>query len=410
MGVVHVVGAGLAGLACALRLAESGRRVVVHEAAPQAGGRCRSFFDRRLGRTLDNGSHLVLSGNRALVDFLRRTGGRMDELRPAAYPFLDRRTGERWILRPGGLWPFDPARRVPGGRAVDHLAGLRLLVAGAGASVADVLPPDGPLHDRLWGPLAVAILNGAPERVSARLLGAVLRETLLRGEAACRPLIAPDGLAAALIDPALERLAGLGAEIRFNARVDRLEPAAGRITAFASANRPVPLAAADLLILAVPPWTATRLLPNLAAPPPGAAIVNAHFRLPAPVALPGGLPLLGLIGGTAEWLFARGDVLSATASAADSLARQPADAVAAALWADCAAVLGEDGPMPPARVVKEHRATFDQSPRHAVVRPPAVTPLANLFLAGDWTATGLPATLEGAVRSGEAAALAALGR
>ncbi|WP_084536977.1 hydroxysqualene dehydroxylase HpnE [Azospirillum halopraeferens] len=414
MATVHVVGAGLAGLSCALTLAESGVRVVVHEAAPAAGGRCRSFADAALGRMVDNGSHLMLSGNRAVIRHLERTGARdrMTALHPAAFPFLDRATGQCWTLRPGGMWFLDPSRRVPGGGALDHFAALRLLTAPAGATVADVLRPGSPLYARLWAPLAVAGLNGRPERVSARLLGAILRETLLRGEAACRPLFAPDGLSAALVTPALARLEALGAEVRFNARVEGPETADGRVTGFRSGGAAVAAGADDALVLAVPPRAAARLLPGLTVPPPGPAIVNAHFRLDRPAALPGGLPFLGLIGGTAEWLFARGDVLSVTVSAADALAERPAETVAAALWTDCAAVLGRpaDAPVPPVRVVKERRATFDQSPTGDAARPPAATRLENLVLAGDWTATGLPATVEGALRSGEAAALVLLGR
>ena len=411
MSIVHVIGAGMAGLACAVRLTAAGVRVIVHEAAPQAGGRSRSFFDATLGRTVDNGSHLMLSGNRALLGLLATVGAadRLEAVRPAAFPFRDLRTGGSWTLRPGGLWLLDPTRRVPGSRPGDYLAALRTLFAGPGASVADVLPPRGALYDRLWAPLAIAGLNGAPDRVSARLFGAILRETLLRGEAHCRPLIARDGLSATLVEPAVAWLSAHGVEVRLGSRVDGLDVdgldiAAGRVAALSVAGVSLPLGAADRVVLAVPPWAAERLVPGLTVPPPGRAIVNAHFRLDQPPALPGGLPFLGLIGGAAEWLFARGDVLSVTVSNADALADRPADAVAAVLWADVARALNLSGPVPPSRVVKERRATFDQAPEHAAMRPAARTGLGNLFLAGDWVDTGLPATLEGAVRSGEAAA------
>jgi len=410
VSTIHIAGAGLAGLACALRLAEAGRRVALYEAAPQAGGRCRSFHDSLLDRPLDNGSHLVLSGNRALLGYLERIGARdrLEEVRPAAFPFRDLRSGESWTLRPGGAWLFDPARRVPGSRAHDYLAALRLLTAGAAESVADVLPPDGPLFERLWAPLVVSGLNMAPERGSARLFAAILRETLLRGESACRPLVARDGLSDAFVTPALARLRALGAAVHLEARLEGLETSADRVTAIQVAGTRIALQADDALVLALPPWAVAKLLPALPVPPPGPAIVNAHYRLDGPVALPGGLPFLALVGGTAEWLFARGDVLSVTVSNADALAAEPAERVAGRLWGDAARTLGLEGPPPPWRVIKERRATFDQSPAHAAARPAPRTGWANLLLAGDWTDTGLPATLEGAVRSGERAARAAL--
>ncbi len=406
MGTTQVIGAGLAGLAAALRLAEAGRRVVLYEQAPQAGGRCRSFHDAGLDRLVDNGSHMMLSGNRSLMDYVRRIGSgkALVELRPAVFPFLDLRDGTAWRLRPGGLWLFDEARRVPGSRAWQYLAALRAVMAGPAATVDDALPPGGPLHERLWAPLAVSALNGPTARVSARLFGAVMRETLLRGESACRPMIAAQGLAAAFVDPALRRLRALGGTVRLGARVDGLRFDGSRVVGLSVGGSALDVGGEDAVILAAPAWAAERLVPGLTVPPPGPAIVNVHYRFDGPVGLPGGLPFLALIGGCAEWLFARGDLLSVTVSNADSLADLPADVVAARLWRDVAAALRLDGPIRPFLVIKERRATPDQSPDAVSRRPGARTRWSNLALAGDWTDTGLPATLEAAVRSGNRAA------
>ena len=114
---------------------------------------------------------------------------------------------------------------------------------------------------------------------------------------------------------------------------------------------------------------------------------------------------MGLIGGHAEWVFLRGDVASVTVSAADYLIETPSEEIAALLWADVARALDMDAqPLPPHRIIKVRRATFDQTPAEIVRRHAAQTPTANLYLAGDWTDTGLPATIESAVRSGHAAA------
>src|SRR5579864_2843378 len=129
---VHVIGAGLAGLSAAVALAEAGRTVTVLEAGPAAGGRCRSYFDRELGLRIDNGNHLLLSGNRATFAYLDTIGARNTLAMPVEpqFPFIDLESGVRWTLRPNlgriPWWVLSSKRRTPGTRASDHLALLRL--------------------------------------------------------------------------------------------------------------------------------------------------------------------------------------------------------------------------------------------------------------------------------------------
>jgi len=250
-------------------------------------------------------------------------------------------------------------------------------------------------------PLLVSILNTRPEEASADLAGAVFRETLILGGRKVRPLVATPHLAATFVDPALETLRRRGAEIRLGRPLRAVSLEQGRVTAMEFEDGEEPLRPEDRVILAVPPWIAASLLPGLTVPDTFGAIVNAHFRLVPPA----GAPLLvGLVGGAAEWVFAFPDRLSVTVSAAERLLDMDTPAVAELLWRDVAAVHGLSGSPPPCRIVKERRATFAATPAQDARRPPTRTAWSNLFLAGDWTATGLPATIEGALRSGEAAA------
>jgi hypothetical protein len=224
-GTVHVVGAGLAGLAAAVRLAAAGRRVAVHEAGDHAGGRCRSYFDATLGCRLDNGNHLVLSGNRRTLAYLELIGARASLVGPgeARFPFVDLATGMRWVLRPnrGRLpwWLLRRDRRVPGTRAADYLEAWRLLAAAERDTVAARLDAGRPLYRCLWAPLAIAALNTQPEDGSARLLWRILRLTLGAGGAHCRPMVPAEGLSESFVDPALARLGGA---VRFGRRLREL--------------------------------------------------------------------------------------------------------------------------------------------------------------------------------------------
>ncbi len=270
-GRVHVIGAGLAGLSAALSLTAAGRAVTLHEAGPAAGGRCRSYFDREIGLTIDNGNHLLLSGNRAAFAYLQEIGA-ADTLggpvRPV-FPFMALDTGERWVLRPSAgrlpWWILSRSRRVPGTRATDYLALLRLRDCADDRTVAGAFTP-GALYRRLIEPLAIAALNTPPSEGLARLLGAVVRETLMQGGGACIPRFPKQTLATSLIDPAVALLRTRGAELRFSRRVSALEVSGNRVAALRSPEQPVPIGPDDGVVLAVPPWVATSLLPDLVAP------------------------------------------------------------------------------------------------------------------------------------------------
>jgi hydroxysqualene dehydroxylase len=404
-GLIHIVGAGLAGLSAAVALTDAGRKVCLHESGPAAGGRCRSYYDRSLGCRVDNGNHLLLSGNRAAMAYLDRIGARGTLGGPGRpeFPFMDIRSGERWMLRPNAgrvpWWIFSRARRVPGTRVRDYLGLVALRQAQGDANVAEVLR-DGALYRRLLEPLAIAALNTPPEQALARLLAAVVDETLARGGTACVPCFPREGMSETFVDPALSYLTTRGATVMFNSRVTALRVQDRRVTALETGESAVELAEGDSVVLAVPPWIAGELLPGLNPPDEFQAIVNVHFRLDTQVAH----SFIGLIGGTAEWVFAKPGHASVTISAANRMADDSAEAIAAATWPDVRAALRLAGPMPAWRVVKERRATFAATSAQERRRPVARTALRNLALAGDWTSTRLPATIEGAIRSGGSAA------
>ena len=407
-GIVHIIGAGVAGLSAATKLAEWGREIQVHEAGRMAGGRCRSYFDQQLGLTIDNGNHLLLACNHAAMAYLERIGS-VDALvgpHECVFDFIDLGAGERWRLHPNAgqapWWIFSNARRVPGTNVLDYLAGVRLLLANDRATVTQALTPRGALWDRLWKPVLVSALNTQLDEASAKLAAAIVRESLGAGGKAARPRVPKHGLGSAFIDPALAYLTARNAGVRYGDRLRALHFSDARVVVLDFGDRVVALGGEDAVILATPAWTAAELVPGLQTPTEHRAILNAHFAMTPPY----GMPLLtGVVGGLTEWLFAFPDRLSVTISAADALIDSARDDIAETIWREVAAIarLG-NAPMPPFRIVKEKRATFAATPAQDALRPGVHTHWNNLFLAGDWTQTGLPATIEGAIRSGARAA------
>ena len=404
----HIIGAGISGLAAAVRLANADYKVHLHEATQQAGGRCRSYFDAATNLTIDNGNHLLLSGNRHALAYAKSIGTEAGLVGPrtAQFPFVDLTTGQRWLLDLGDnrlpLWLFDESRRVPDTAVRDYLGLMPLVWAGQDTLVGDVIRCDGTLYQRLVQPLLLAALNVDPPAGSAGLAGAIVRETLLAGGQACRPLIARDGLSAVLVEPAIKLLREKGAAVNFGRELRGFDMAEDRVGAlqFGGDDR-VTVGPDDAVVMAVPARPAASLLPGLKAPTKFRAIVNAHFRLDPPRDMP---PILGVIGGLVEWLFAFPQRLSITISNGDRLIETPREELAQALWRDVCKAGGVSGELPPWQIVRERRATFEATPEQNALRPGAATGLKNLFLAGDWTDTGLPATIEGSVRSGDRAA------
>jgi hydroxysqualene dehydroxylase len=408
-----IVGAGLAGLSAAVRSVEAGLKVQIVDSAAQAGGRCRSYHDPQLGLTIDNGNHLVLAGNSSVASFRARIGATQPMAGPAHadFAFADLRSGERWTIRinDGRLpwWVFAKNRRVPNTSPSDYLKVASLLTGARSGPIAGRIDTGGPVWKRLMEPVLLAMLNTPPESGSIRLASAVLRESLLRGGKASLPRIASPSLAAAFIDPAVQWLAKRSVPVTFGKRLHALDLEGGQVTGLDWGTGPQAVASDEAVILALPPWAATSLLPGISAPNEFHAIVNGHFAISPPASAPS---MLGLLGGTAEWTFAFNDRISVTVSAADDLVNVEREELARRFWNDIQDAYEFRSEMPRWQIVKEKRATFAATPEQDLKRPASRTRWSNLFLAGDWIQTGLPATIEGALRSGETAAQLVSGR
>src|SRR3569833_1013818 len=314
--------AGPAGPAAAVRLTAQGRRAAAHEATGQPGGRCRSYYDHVTGMVIDNGSHLLLSGNHAARDYLKAIGAEhlLEGPPSAEFDFIDLPTLKRWTVRfnDGQIpwWIFDKNRRVPDTKARDYLGLMRLMFMSGDKPLSELVRCEGPLYERLLEPLFLAALNIEPLHGSGKLAGQIVRETLALGGQACRPLIAPGGIGDAFIAPALRTLREQGVEVALQHPLLKLELEDDRVRALDFGEETIVLGEGDRVILAVPAFIATAMVPGLSAPTAFRSIVNAHFR----IATPAGAPrMIGVVTGTAEWIFALPGRVAVTVSDAGEL-------------------------------------------------------------------------------------------
>lgn len=411
MATAHILGAGVSGLSAALELAKANFKVVLYEQTGHAGGRCRSFHDPGLDAIIDNGNHLLLSGNKSALTYLD-TVGALDELigpERAEFPFVDVKSGESWTieLNKGAMpwWILNKDRRVPGTKLSEYLQGLKLLSAG-NRTVKQLFASQGALYERFWDPFTVGVMNTVPEEAAARLLTPVIKETLARGADYSRPMVSRRGLSFTFVDPAIKWLEARGGEVRLNCRVSGIEDDGTRITAIKTGAGTEQVKRGDFVVSALPAWFAGMVLGEVSAPDAFVPIVNLHFRVDS-----SRVPLmrhhvLGLLGSMSHWLFVRDDVASVTISAGDDAAKMDKETLARTVWSEIAPQIGQDGNDLPERwrVLTERRATFKGTVEQISKRPGVPTKWRNLMLCGDWVDNGLPSTIEGSIRSGQTAA------
>ncbi|MBX3026937.1 hydroxysqualene dehydroxylase HpnE [bacterium] len=445
MSEIVVIGGGFAGLAAGVALAAGGARPLVLEAGPQLGGRARSFTDAASGERLDNGQHAMLGCYTHTLAFLERIGTagrvvRQDRLRVA---MRDRTRGAGRIVGARLPGPLHMAGGVLGYRLLrpgERLAALRAGVAilrrhrRGDASLADctvaellrALGQSAAAQASFWNPVAVATLNELPERAAARPFAAVLARAFFGGRRDAQFVLPGTDLSDLYTGAAEQFIVARGGRVETRAAVTGLAlgPTGVRAVRLRDGRR----VAAAACIAAVPPRALAALLPDALRAAPllrgldtfaGSPIVSAHLWLDRPVMAE---PFLGCIGTTAQWFFNRsalqargatdGQWLSAVISAGHAIVDWPAPRIAATIFDDLRALLPDaaGATLRRAVVVKERQATISNTPATERRRPGAATPLANLWLAGDWTATGLPPTIESAVMSGHRAAALALGR
>lgn len=430
---VVVVGAGFAGLSAAVRLARNGARVLVVEARSRLGGRATAFPDRETGEIVDNGQHILLGCYTETFAFLGEIGAtelvRLDTR--LAVPMIDR-AGRRTVLSCpslpapfhllAGIADWDALTAVDKWSALGMVTPIRnarrelrggstAKAASPGETIDAWLIRNGQtarIREMLWHPLALAALNQPANRAAAPPFARVLAE-MFGGDARDAAIAWPlRPLHLTYAEPAREYLNQHRSAVR-HAVSARVKVADGRIAAVEAAGERW---APGAVVVAVP-WFG---LPDVFEESPrelSGMLDAARRTVPCPIVtvnlwLDRSIlhdAFVGLPGRAMQWVFDKGPHLSMVSSGADAMLHQSNDALVALAVRDLFEAIpeGRAARITRASVVREPRATFSLAPGQPA-RPSCETAVKGLFLAGDWIDTGLPATIESAVRSGHRAA------
>ena len=435
-----VIGGGFAGLAAGAALAAEGVRVTVLEKRPVLGGRAYSYTDATTGETIDNGQHAMMGCYHHLFRFLDRIGATdklviQPNLRVA---MLDPERGRGVIACPQLPSPLHMAAGVLGYRLLGVADRVRVLVGGLRLlamkkrrdprlgrltvdGVLDLLGQSEAARRAFWHPVALATLNEDPALASADLLAEVMVRAFFSTKEDARFVLSRVGLSDLYTDDARRFIEARGGRVETKAQVvgigvrgdeiSHLELRDGRrLTAQAYVSAVPPQSLFPLLPLAV-----RREVPALGAIERlvSSPIVSVHVWFDRPLLDD---DFVGFVGTQTHWCFNRdkitgrdprgGSYLTFVISGARAIVDLDADAIVAATLADVRRLIpgAAAATVRHTQVVKEKFATMSPTLEAAALRPAAATPFVNFFLAGDWTATGLPATIESAVASGHAAA------
>ena len=446
---VAVVGGGLAGLAAGCSLADSGFRVTLFERRPYLGGRASSYEHPGTGEVVDNCQHVLLGCCTNLIQFYERLGVEKKIRWYDRLTFLQP-DGRSWVIAPSAL-PA-PLHTAP---AFLRAAGLTLAdkvtIAAAMAALAPTTPRDngdsflvwlrqhGQTNgaiERFWKTILVSALNEDLDRMSVANAAQVIRESFLKSPAAGRMGV-PSVPLTALYSVAGDYMRARGGEVRLRTGVDCFRADPGGVTLAVAGEE----ASFEFVVFAVPFDVLARLLPQTSAADPlrealdrfeTSPITGIHLWFDRQIS---DLDHAVLLDRTIQWMFHKSRILLREGhgfSRADNQLEQQGSSAPEGTGSYVELVVSSSKTLvdkskaeiidlalkelreffPRARdanllkstVIKEVHATYSPRPGVDAFRPPAETPWPRVLLAGDWTATGWPATMEGAVRSGYIAA------
>lgn len=417
-----VVGGGLAGLSTAISLTKKNIHVHLIEASPKFGGRVYSFLDEASGNEIDNGQHLLLGCYYETIEFIKLIGAQQQFhfQKRLEIDFLDQNKSEYHLKAAKLPYPFGLLAGLLNYKILSLFDKIKiktlistLLFIDSNkfydVSVLTWLKKNGQNKRSIkafWEIIGIGALNSQLKNASAKIFIDILKVIFLKGSDASAMIIPKVGLSKAFVDPAINYLKTNNAELLFSEKL--LEISITQNKAVAVRTDKGSIIDFDAVVLAIPSHALSRIneknliIENDRTDLSTSSILTLHLWLKENKLKK---PFYAFIDSRLHWVFNHGDYITTVTSSADELVEKSQEELFSIISTELSTYLGINREnISRYKIINEKRATFIPNSENLLKRPSAKTKLENVFLAGDWTNTGLPATIEGAIKSGNTAA------
>ena len=375
----------------------------MYEGAGQVGGRCRSFFDSKLGIEIDNGNHIILSANSNFLEMCNLVGSENTlNFLGSNYNFYDCKSKNTWNVKIGKnrfpFWIFNKNSRIPETRLFDYISIFKLLLCNKKVTVEEVIGKKNNLYKNFWEPLTLGILNTQCNEASAQILKNVVKETFLKGGKYSGIFQPRKSWDKTLISPMLKFLREKKITPKYNSLLQKITIEKKKITQLYFKNHTIKINNDELVIFAIPPNNIAKVFPELLIPQQFNTIVNVHFKINKKH-FKDKPKIIGILNSISHWLFLKEDHCSVTLSASNHLTELPKDQLIKKIWYEVSQSLDLDIKCPPYRLIFEKKATYNQSPENNKMVRQLKFSLDNAFLIGDWTEFNFPCSIESSILS-----------
>ncbi|MBI5727704.1 MAG: FAD-dependent oxidoreductase [Ignavibacteriales bacterium] len=418
-----VVGGGLSGLSAAVHLANNNYQVTLLEASPKIGGRSYSFHDDVLDAIVDNGQHIIMGCYNATMAFIRLTNAENRFVYQDALDITTVMPSQKMfrLSASTNAYPINLLSGVLNYNVLnfsEQLSAVWLLVKALfpvpkNTNLQQWLEKNGQTENAnkaLWEFLAVGALNTSMQKADAAIFIKIIRRIFLHGNFASTIILPKDSLTNSFITPALDFLKSHKTSVLLSSRVTEILRTGNRVTGVVTTSGVYN--DFDEVVLAIPPYAVAKIkgldevVGEIDTGFTYSSILTVHCKVAEHTL---NRPFYGLIGSPINWVFVHGNMLTTVTSDADEYTRFSDNEILSLVQREVLHYLGiTPDKLQSHRIIREKRATFIPNSANLLRRPSTITAAKNLFLAGDWINTGLPATIESAILSGKMAAEAIL--